>query len=162
MVPPIDKEMEKLLKERHKLVYDFNTKTITKEEYDKKFNEFNSLINERCEIILKEIRNTKNNIPKSLGETVNKQTEETKMEEEVKVKKSRENSNAQLILNALQLKGTKTIDDVVKYVLSKKPEQKEKNVKGQGLSIIKMIKAKHKRFAKYTWDEATFNVIPVN
>jgi len=151
-----DDEMEKLLKARHKLLFDNNTGRIEKREYEKKLKYYDDVIDKRCSVILDNIRK---NVPVATGKHKIKNSEGKKMDE-TKTKKPRENSNAQLILKALQQEQVKSIDDAVKFVIAQKPEQVEKNVKAQTKNIIALIQKQHKRFSKYTWDEANFKVIP--
>jgi hypothetical protein len=160
-------KVSSLIREKVALIKAFDRKEVTETEFKSKFLELENAIKAENEILIrkerlsvaKEIEKPKgmlsaSKITKEEGDMAEeKKAVEVKAE---KPKKEKKPSNCGLILKALCRKSTKDLEGVVRYVKENNPDVIEKNIKGQAASIIKMVKAGNKRFANYSWDEASF------
>jgi len=151
-MPAIEnKEINKLRFMEHSLVRKYDRGELEEAEY------MNAI---------KEIRNRILIMTHQLVKTdeVEKNTEEIIMEEETKVEekkvpKEKKVSYAKLILKALEIKTTKSIEDVVVKVVEWNPDggREPKSIARQVKSTIHLLKQqKEARWQKYTWDEASF------
>lgn len=153
-------ELDNVNRQRHNLLNLLDKKQITEEEFNNKFPELDK---KRNELIWNYLKIDNVDVPKKDNII---QTEETKMAEEtkkvkavkeVKEKPLNEQSNAQLILRALQLKSTKNYDDVAAKVVEWKPTAVANKVKSMAKVMVnEIVKGKGGKATKYAWDETNF------
>ena len=67
-------------------------------------------------------------------------------------------SRVSVILDALQMKSVKSMEQAVDKVLEKLPADDKKHIASQISLTIAMVKKGKGSLAKYTWDEANFNL----
>jgi septal ring factor EnvC (AmiA/AmiB activator) len=172
-------EVNGIIRKKIELIRQHDTHQIEEEEYLKKLGEYDLLIKEKNRKMVEasvlaendkyekrkaeqeRLAHLNTTMPNKIKMEAPNMADEKKVEvkaEKPKKESKRTNSNAALIIKALTMKSTKTLDDVVKKVVEWNPNAIEKNIKGQTSSIIKMIKSGHKRFLKYAWDEGSFSV----
>jgi hypothetical protein len=165
-----DDILKNLYSERTAIQRKTYTYEITNQEADKLIDEINDKIKIRMSEIIQDLRD-KNIISrekteqeiKSLmeDETMSDEQKAAKKEKgskDVKPRGKRADSYAAYIIEALQKKTIKNIDNVVAYVVEKKPGREAKSIKIQAIQMINEIK-KGKKPA-YTWDEANFLLVP--
>ena len=152
-------ELSAMQREKHDLIRTFDKKIITEEEFNQKFNELEKRINEKIRLLLDNVSNE----IKKIETEENKMAEEKNIEKkcDVKEKKERkvkEDTYASVIAKVLAMKSIKNIEAATAKVLEIKPGRDEKHTVSQIKGIIKLVKDQKKRWANYTWDEATFQL----
>lgn len=157
-----DEELYRLQLERRELLMKGNRHEISEEECNKLEKILSEKIDSRVKILLDSILNKNKNVQL---EVENKMAEEKPKKEEKKEEKKvgkRENSNAQLILKALQMKSVKTADDVVKKVKEWKPTIIDSRVKAQtGVMIKEIENGKGSKAKKYKWNAEEYLLVPI-
>jgi len=148
-------ELNNLVWKKHELIRRLDRNKISIEDYN------NQMIDIEKQIKEEQTRFLDSSLHK-LNQNKNKLEEETKMEEQEKKIKSasRENSNAQLILEALQLKTIKNYKEVAAKVKEKKPEVDVKQIASQAKVMVReIIAGKGTKSKVYQWDAENFLLI---
>jgi len=150
-----NQELNKWVWSKHNLIRKLDRDEITQEEYNSEMIEVEKKIKEEQDKIIE----SKISRP---FENKNELEEQIKMEEQQKKEKSitRGNSNAQLILEALQLKSVKNYNDVAFKVKEKKPEVDEKKIASQAKIMVReIIAGKGAKSKAYQWDAENFLLV---
>ena len=152
-----DDELNKITTMRHTLIRQYEKHEIDDLTYIEKMKELDEQNKKR----LIEVINIQND---RLVEK-EKILEENKMDEKQKQamaagRKINPNSNAQLILKALQMASVKTYEDVAKKVLEWKPDIKEGRIKAMAKTMVREIVAgKGGKAKNFKWNEEQFLLV---
>ena len=101
-------------------------------------------------------------VEKNIKERMEKMPEiEIKKEKKVKAETtSKKITRVSIILDTLQMKSIKTMDQAVDRILEKLPGDDKKKVVSQISLTIGMVKKGKGKLANYTWDEESFTLTP--
>jgi len=150
-------EVNGLRRQQQNLIRQFDRKEIEEGTFQRALKILDDKIDKINSVILQwqyEHQQARDAIDKA--QKIKETEEQIKMAE---AKGKRENSNAQLILKALQLKEVKNYEDVAAKVTQWKPEADEKKVKAQAKTMVREIKAgKGAKAKKYLWSEENFTL----
>jgi hypothetical protein len=120
------------------------------ENYEKQLDEISNKILDRSKDVAKEI-GTINMAPKiEMPTPITPKIRRTR--------KKQENSNLQLIIKALQNKELKTVEDIIKDVQAKKPEELATKLKSSISVAQSFVRKKRTGFNQYEMDEDNFHI----
>lgn len=149
-----NEELNQLQRKKHALIWQFDKKEISEEEYNERIKPIEDEIKIKLRMILDE---NDNEIRKTEVHKEETTMEQEKVKEKPKEKKEKTPSYTTLIIKALMMKSLKTIDECVDKVLEWKPGRDRNNTKTQMKTIIYLVKKqKGKRWEKYDWNDEAF------
>jgi hypothetical protein len=163
-----NRKLNELLWQKKVLIKQEDRGEITQSEYE-----------EKMRVLEAEIKPLQQEVVQSLvdkNEDKSKQMEEHKMadekivkekkaktpstEKKEKVAKVKKDTNASLVVKALQMKSIRNADKAVEMIKTWKPEVEEKRMKTYVGGIINAVKQGKGHWKNYTWDEDNFQLTP--
>ena len=148
-------ELNELTKEKHDLARRAERKEMSEEEYEKRYKELETRINEKVKMLLDS--EYKKNKVEEINMAENEKVE-PKVEDNKIGRKANPNSYGSIIAKVLAMKTIKTVDAAVDKVDELKPGRDKAKIKNQVKVIIRLVKQQKARWANYTWDEAGFQL----
>ncbi len=157
-----NEEINNLQQQRHILIRTFSRNEITEEDYNNQMSVLMSKIkilnDEIYKIFDEKLKQSEIETEWRRKEMAEEKIKEVKEKKEKKERVPRANSRGSVILEVLQMKTIKDIESAADKVVEKMPGQVLKNVKAQISAIISLVKKQKGKFAKYNWDETTFQL----
>ena len=148
-------ELNELTKEKHDLARRAERKEMSEEEYEKRYKELETRINEKVKMLLDS--EYKKNKVEEINMAENEKVE-PKVEDKKIGRKANPDSYGSIIAKVLAMKTIKTVDAAVDKVDELKPGRDKAKIKNQVKVIIRLVKQQKARWANYTWDEAGFQL----
>ena len=149
-------EINVLITQKHIAIRQFDRKEITEEEYNAKILEIENKIKEVTLGIIQEKEEIRKK--QELEDERRRATMPTEQKEkkEFKPRGPKKDSYAAVILEVLQKRGNKTIEQVADLVLERKPGRDKASLKAQINVMINEVKKGKK--PQYTWDAENFRL----
>jgi len=156
-----DPKHKELIIEKQRLQKQESLGQISEEELKYELNEIDARIQFNVKEYIESLKE-KRIVKKEQNMEERKKMEVEKIKKEVVAKpvKVKKTTNTDIIIELLQRKSLKTVADVVAKFKEKVPSAVEKNVIQQVREIIGWVKKGYKKYAKYTWNEEDFLLIP--
>lgn len=158
MESEVQKQINIICQQQHILYRKFDRKEISEEEFKEQITKLDTerkILSEQISIELK--KQTMERLEKMPEIETKKEKKTVKTTSDAKPKKV---SRVSVILDALQLKSVKNMEQAVDKVLEKLPGDDKKKVASQISLTIAMVKKGKGSLAKYNWNETDFTLTP--
>jgi hypothetical protein len=161
-------ELNDLTLNRHRLLRSFDSKEITKEEFEMKMKELMDKLRAKTNLRLEELHTVAANKYKLVEDKMKNKSEQPQTEGTPAVKEPKEkgprkevaNSNTSFIAKALEMKSVKSFEAVADKVSEWKPGVDRAKIINQTKIVISHVKKQDQlRWQAYTWNEPEFLLI---